>query len=50
MATNNAELDAIVADIAIDSTSVDDAAGTIDIGGSTTDVAPGSDVERHHYR
>ena len=30
---------------AIDSTSVDDAAGTIDISGSTTDVAPGSDVD-----
>ena len=43
-ATNNAELDAIVADIAIDSTSVDDAAGTIDIAGSTTDVAPNTQV------
>ncbi|NWN91628.1 cadherin-like domain-containing protein [Marinobacter adhaerens] len=44
-ASDNAELDAIAADIAIDYTNVDDGAGTIYISGSTKDVAPNSDVE-----
>src|SRR5699024_3842996 len=43
-AKDNAELDAVAADIVIDATSVDDTAGTIDISGSTTDVAPNTPV------
>ncbi|MCH8491553.1 MAG: retention module-containing protein, partial [Oceanicaulis sp.] len=43
-AIDTVELDVLAGALNIDTTSVDDGTGTIDIGGSSTDVAPGENV------